>query len=115
MTIGVSYELFWHLNPTKLKPFYTAFENQRKMRDEENWLYWGTYGLSAFQTVISHFGAGLSGKKSDAKYIEKPIYQQIVNKKEELTEEEKIEQTKQLFMQLQIMGANHKSTQKNVK
>ena len=108
LTIGVPYELFWHLNPTKLKPFYTAFENKRKLRDEENWLYWGNYGLSALQTVMSHFGAGLSGKKSDVEYIKKPIHQQANNKAEELTEEEKIKQTQQLFMQLQIMGANHK-------
>ena len=106
LTIGVPYELFWRLNPTKLKPFYTAFENKRKMRDEENWLYWGTYGISAFTVVL----ANAFSKNSQAKYVEKPIYQQLTNKSEQLTEQEKIEQTKQLFMQLQIMQVNHKST-----
>lgn len=113
LTIGVPYELFWRLNPTKLKPFYTAFENKRKLRDEESWLYWGNYGLSALQTVMSHFGAGLSGKKSDVEYIKKPIHRQENNKAEELTEEEKKQQTEQLFMQLQIMGANHKLSKKD--
>ena len=105
LTIGVSYELFWHLNPTKLKPFQIAFENKRRMRDEENWLYWGTYGMSALSVVM----ANAFSKNSKAKYVEKPIYQQISNKKEELTEEEKIEQTKQLFMKLQVMQSNHKA------
>ena len=104
MTIDVPYELFWHLNPTKLKPFQIAFDNKRRMRDEENWLYWGTYGMSALSVVL----ANAFSKNSQAKYVEKPIYQQIVNKKEKLTEEEKIEQTKQLFMQLQVMQSNHK-------
>lgn len=101
------------MNPKKLKPFQIAFDNKRRMRDEENWLYWGTYGLSALQTVMSHFVAGLSGKKSDIEYIKKPIYQQANNKAEELTEEEKKQQTEQLFMQLQIMGANHKLSKKD--
>ena len=109
LTMDVPYELFWHLNPTKLKAFQTAFDNKRRMRDEEMWLYWGTYGISAFSVVL----ASAFSKNSQSKYVEKPIYQQIVHKKEKLTEEEKIKQTEQLFMQLQIMGVNHKSTQKS--
>lgn len=107
MTIGVSYELFWHLNPTKLKPFYTAFENKRKLRDEENWLYWGTYGLSALQTVMSHFGAGLSGKKSDVEYIKKPIHQQA-NNKEELTDEEMQREIEKAILVEEMWIANDK-------
>jgi hypothetical protein len=114
LTIGVPYELFWHLNPKKLKPFYTAYENKRKIRDEEMWIWVGAYFKSAFETVIAHFGAGLSGKTSQAKYIDKPIYKNISNNKE-LTEEEKIKQTKELFMQLSIMEANFNSRKKNGK
>jgi hypothetical protein len=109
LTIGVPYELFWHLNPTKLKPFYTAFENKRKMRDEENWLTWGTYAMSMFSTVF----ASAFNKNSQAKYIDKPMYQQVNIKTEKLTEEEKKQKTEQLFMQLQIMGANHKLSKKD--
>ena len=108
LTIGVPYELFWHLNPTKLKPFHTAFENKRRLRDEESWLYWGTYGLSALQTVISHFGAGLSGKKSDVEYIKKPMYQEIANKDKELTEEEMQKEIEKAILIEEMWIANDK-------
>lgn len=109
MTIGVSYELFWHLNPTKLKPFHTAFENQRKMRDEENWMYWGTYGMSALSVVL----ASAFNKNSQAKYIEKPIYQSAKENSVEMTQEEKQQKIEQLFMQLQIMETNFNLTHKD--
>ena len=107
LTIGVSYELFWHLNPTKLKPFYTAFENQRKMRDEENWIVWGTYAMSMFSTVL----ASAFNKNSQAKYIEKPVYQSA--KENQITQKEKEQKIEQLFMQLQIMETNYNLNHKN--
>ena len=103
LTIGVPYEVFWHLNPTKLKPFQTAFENKRKLRDEENWLIWGTYGMSALSVVL----ASAFSKNSQAKYVEKPMYQQVRENTGELTEEEKKRQTEQIFAQLQIMATNY--------
>lgn len=108
LTIGVPYDLFWHLNPTKLKPFYTAFENKRKIRDEENWLTWGTYAMSMFSVIL----ANAFNKNSQAKYIENPIYKQAKNNGQ-LTEEEKQKQIEQLFMQLQIMETNFKSNHKD--
>ena len=105
LTVDVPYELFWHLNPKKLHPFYTAFENKRRLRDEENWFVWGTYGMSAFATIL----ASAFSKGSNAKFIEKPLYKSSAEvKAEALTEEEKIKQTELLFMKLEIMGANHK-------
>ena len=100
--------MFWHLNPTKLKPFQTAFENQRKIRDEENWLTWGTYAMSMFSVVL----ANAFSKNSQAKYIESPIYQQAKENKK-ITEEEKKNQIEQLFMQLQIMETNYKLNHKS--
>lgn len=111
----MSYELFWHLNPTKLKPFYEAYKIKKKMRDEEVWLFWGTYGYSAFETVMAHFGAGLAGKKSKAKYIDKPIMQKMEENNVELTEEQKKEKTEQLFMQLRLMEANFNLNHKDNK
>ena len=103
LTIGVPYEIFWHLNPTKLKPFQTAFENKRKLRDEENWIVWGTYGISALSVVLD----SAFSKNSQAKFVEKPVYQQAKENNGELTEEEKIQQTEQLFMQLRLMESNY--------
>lgn len=105
LSIDVPYELFWHLNPTKLKPFFKAFENKRKMRDEEQWMYWGTYGMSALSTIVAH----AFSKGSQAKYIEEPLFKKLESNKE-ITEEEKRIKTEQLFMQLQIMQINFEST-----
>lgn len=102
------YNLFWHLNPTKLKPFYTAFENKRKLRDEENWITWGTYAMSALSVVM----ANAFSKNSQAKFIEKPVSQQVRENAGELTEDEKQKQIELLFMQLRLMEANHKLNHK---
>ena len=101
--------MFWHLNPTKLKPFYTAFENKRKLKDEENWISWGTYGVSAFSVVL----ASAFSKNSQVKYIENPVSKQIVDNYKELTEEEKRRKTEELFMQLELMETNFNMNKKD--
>lgn len=78
------------------------------MRDEENWLIWGTYAISMFSAVL----ANAFSKNSQAKYIEKPIYEQVKNNIQ-ITEEEKQKQIEQLFMQLQIMETNFKANHKD--
>ena len=104
LTIGVPYELFWHLNPTKLKPFYKAFENKRKIRDEENWTYWGYYGMSALSVVL----ANAFSKNSQAKYIEKPVCQEMANKDRELTEEEMQKEIEKAILVEEMWIANDK-------
>ncbi|MBO5922808.1 MAG: hypothetical protein J6Q48_10545 [Bacteroidaceae bacterium] len=77
--------------------------------------WWGNYGLSAVSVAVDHC---LNGKKAKSEYVKEPILANIgdtiPNKSEnvELTEEEKKKQTEQLFMQLRIIGANHKLSQK---
>ena len=72
MAIGVSYELFWHLTPKKLKAFEKAHKIKKKIKDEEMYMQ-GFYNLIAFEVSLSHFGAGVFGGKSEAKYLEEPI------------------------------------------
>lgn len=79
------------------------------MRDEEQWLYWGTYGMSALSVVL----ASVFSKHSNAKYIDKPVYQKSKENTGQLTEEEKKRQTEQLFMQLRLMEANYKLNHKD--
>ena len=50
------------------------------------WLQ-GRYNLDALTVALSHFGAGLSGKKSEAKYPDKP-YSKANAEYEGLTQEE---------------------------
>lgn len=97
--------------PKELEPYDEAHNLKLIEEDYLSHMWWGTYGLSALGYAISH----CFSKNSTAKYIEKPIMSDYVNQKtveKELTEEEKRRKTEQLFMQLKIMGANHKRNQK---
>lgn len=66
------YETFWHLNPTKLKPFFEAFKMAQEREDYQRWLQ-GYYNYVAFGAVISNFSAGMAGKTGKAEYLDKPI------------------------------------------
>lgn len=60
---GVPYELFWHLNPTKMRPFQIAYERRLEAEDANAWLQ-GLYIKAAIDSAIM-------GKKN--KYPEKPF------------------------------------------
>lgn len=103
--IGVSWKEFWGMNPHIIKLLLKGHEEKIKEQDYMAWLS-NQYTLSAVSVAVEHC---LAGKKAKSKYIEKPIMQEMANKKIEskpLTEEDKKKQTEKLFMQLRIMGAN---------
>lgn len=78
-----------HSTPKVIKAYGKAHEIKEKMIDEILWQN-GIYTMSAFQTVMEHFGAGLAGKKSKAEYIKEPfLYNRTIS--ENLTEEEQYE------------------------
>lgn len=52
MTYGVPYELFWHLNPTKLKPFRLAYEHKLAADNHSAWLN-GMYIQAAIGAAMS--------------------------------------------------------------
>lgn len=87
LTIGVPYELFFKLTPNKLPAFYKSYQQKKRAKDEEMY-YQAYYNMRAFEVVIAHFAAGLSGKKSDAKFLERPILW-AVYEEENLTQEER--------------------------
>lgn len=92
-------------SPADMKPYLKAHEEELKEKDYLAWFF-NQYTLSAVSVAVEHC---LAGKKAKSKYIEKPIMQEMANKKIEskpLTEEDKKKQTEKLFMQLRIMGAN---------
>lgn len=91
------YDLFWHLNPKKLKPFQKAYELKRKVEDEKMWQM-GMYVNQAVTVAIDH---ALNGKKAKSKYLEKPIIELAKDNNPDLmTEEEKLERVKLLFARL---------------
>lgn len=79
----MSEEQFWHSNPAKIEVYAEAWKQEQKRQNEVIHTYVGTYVLSALTTAIDGV---LNGKKSKAKYIEKPI------RLFELTEKEKEEE-----------------------
>lgn len=96
--MGVPYELFWHLNPKKIKAFEEAYKLKRKVEDEQMWLM-GMYVNNAVSVAIDH---ALNGRKAKSKYFEKPIMEQVKDNNPDLmTEEEKLERVKLLFATLE--------------
>ena len=73
--------------PTDLEPYAKA--RNLEIREIDAFLHSaGAYNKIAYEVVMAHFGAGLAGKKSDAKYVEHPFMQKE-KAKAYLTEEEK--------------------------
>ena len=81
MAIGVPYELFWHLNPKKLKPFQDAYKRKQQEMDAYMHLWWGTYGISAVSYAVEHC---LVGKKASLEYIKEPVLNKAHLSQEEL-------------------------------
>lgn len=101
--MGVPYDVFRHLNPTKLKPFQEAYRIKQENRDAEMWAFCGNYVLSA---VITAVDACLNGKKARSKYIEKPLLKDQIDQGKEMTEEE-IQKQRELFVaKLLVMKTN---------
>lgn len=81
LSIGISYELFWTLNPKKLEPFYEAErikqEEKYKFENHSTWLN-GVYMTKAISACFS----------KNTNYPEKPI---DLTGKNQLTLEQKAE------------------------
>lgn len=100
------------MNPHIIKLHIKGQEEKIKHTDYINWLN-GIYTQRAVCVAVEHC---LAGNKAKSEYIEKPILQEMEEKRQievgELSEEEKKRQTEQFFMKLRIMGANHKLANK---
>lgn len=59
--------------PADLQPYADAYNLDKKQRDNEMWMWFGTYGLSAVSVAVEHC---LAGRKAKSKYIKKPINEQ---------------------------------------
>lgn len=87
LSIGVSYDEFWRMNPHILKSFEESHRLKTIEQDNLMWTWWGNYGLSAVSVAVERV---LAGRKAQLTYIDKPLLQNTIkNSKAELTEEEK--------------------------
>ena len=96
--MGVTYERFMESTPKMLEPFYEAYRKKMETIDSISYRI-GLYVLNATTVAIDHC---LNGRKAKSEYIKEPIGWF----EKELTEKEKIEQTKNLFKQLEIAKTN---------
>lgn len=94
---GCPYDLFWHLNPTKLTAFRKAYEESLQQKEDAMW----RNGLYTMRAINACFGG---------KYPEKPLFEVGESKESSerqehdgYTEQEIKEAREALVMQLQIM------------
>lgn len=92
--------------PKELQVYIDAEKLSQRRRDAENWQM-GMYNMSAVSVAL---GRALSGRKSKAKYMDKPLSEQIAEKKKEedenLTEEQKAVERDKLMAALMTWQAN---------
>lgn len=67
--MNVTYSEFKHLNPYKLSLIKKGYEMKRQIRDQEMWLWFGTYGRDAITLGVKN---GVFGKEKP-KYPKNPI------------------------------------------
>lgn len=113
MAIGIDYKTFMKSTPIVFPSFYKSYLLKRKMRDEELWLQ-GKYNLEALMVALAHFSAGLSGKKSSAKYLKEPVMKNIGNNGA-LTEAEKQKAVDKFFAKEKARRINWKRNHKDGK
>ena len=63
-------EQFWNSNPRIIKVYERIYREKENRKNELTHMYVGNYVLSALYTAIDGV---LNGKKSKAKYTEKPV------------------------------------------
>ena len=108
----MTWEAFWGMNPHIIKLLAKGHEEKIKEQDYLAWIS-NQYTLSAVSVAVEHC---LAGRKAKSKYIEEPILYNIGNSTKEstpMTDEEKKQQTEQLFMKLRIMGTNFNMNHKD--
>ena len=91
--------------PLELECYVEAEKMIQKRKDAERWQM-GMYNMSAVSVAVSR---ALAGKKSKAKYIEKPMSEQVSESQKEeenLTEEQAGTERDKLLTALMTMQAN---------
>lgn len=109
LTIGVPYDLYWHLNPRKLKPFEKAYKNKQEIADRQAYTQ-AMYFMSALDaTVCNAFLWRRKGEKAH-EFLKEPF--SVSNSVE--AQEAKMQKQRELFAaQLVAMQANFEMNKKN--
>lgn len=111
LSIGISEELFWTLNPHKLKPYIKANELREERKREEMNVMAYVQGIYVRDALLCTVGNMFKSKGKPYEYPEEPHELFGVKKKieeeVELTEDDKIARTDALFTRLSLMKDNY--------
>lgn len=102
LSIGVSYELFMDSCPKELEPYDKAHILKEKRMDRH------MYDLGMYFA----YSIGMSFSK-DAKYPERPFYEQAEIDNRPLTDKEKSIKVNQFFAELEMLGKEFNDSKKN--
>lgn len=104
MSIGVPEEKFWDSTPYDLEPYLEAYKLRQEQSDIKSWQF-NMYTMCAVQTAVANV---FIGKKSKAKYFDKPFTEMVKKEKvqKELSEKEKKKEREKLLLTLQLWQAN---------
>lgn len=106
--MGVSWQEFWSMNPRIIKVIAKGYKEKIKEQDYLAWLS-NKYTLSAVGVAIENNFA----KHPKAKYIDKPIMQQIEEQNKPLSENE-LQRQRELFVaKLEVMKTNFELNHKD--
>lgn len=110
LALGFTADEFGKMNLTKIQPYMKARELINDMQDEQMWVM----GIYVEDAVLVAIDNALNGKKSRAKYMDKPLRKQTQKGDYSgLSEEEKIAKTKLLFHQLEVARINFNLNKKD--
>lgn len=89
--------------PADLEPYSKAFSLEQKNEDAKMWSWWGAYGQSTLMCAIDKI---LNGRNAKLKYIENPLYEENLDSKKELTEDEIKKQRMLHRLKMETLKAN---------
>lgn len=107
--MGLTKDEFFHSTPRVLKAYDKAYDIHMREADYMNLLL-GYYTYEAVATALSNAFAKKGSKPK--KYREKPILEEMRRNSGNLTEAEKIAETKKLFESLEMMKRNFEMNHK---
>lgn len=105
-------EEFWRSNPRKIKVYEKAWRDEQNYINTLAYTFWGNYGISALQTVISGILTPMfCGKPSKAKYMDEPV--RLFARTEQELEEYKEQQTQAFINWCNAMESNWDASHKS--
>lgn len=110
-SLGIGFSDFKHMTPKKLFRCVEGYKIRKEQRDNEMWLWFGSYGISAFTVAIDR----CFSKHPRVKYVENPILSTAEEVNKPMSEEE-LQRQRELFVaKLEVMKTNFELNHNNNK